>query len=168
MARLGKAVLGLKDIEVGSEQFDAAVRIKRNDPDRILTALEASPTITVTEKATRWEKRGTVAKAETYLQAMGLVVPIVRAPKDAGAQPVHDQAPAQISRQRWQATVWPVPVSSSRGSTSRQISAACRHRGWKRHAFGGFTGFGTSPVRMMRSRPVSGSGIGMAESRACV
>jgi hypothetical protein len=98
MARFGKAVFGLKDIEVGSEQFDAAVRIKGNDPDRIvrvfsstgvqdriLAALEASPTVTVTEKAALWEKRGTVEKAETYQQAMTLVVPIVRALKDAGA-----------------------------------------------------------------------------------
>jgi hypothetical protein len=98
MAKFGKAVFGLQDIEVGVEQFDAAVRIKGSDPDgirralsgtgvqdRILAALEASPTITVTEKAARWEKRGTVEKAETYQQAMSLVVPIVRALKDARA-----------------------------------------------------------------------------------
>jgi hypothetical protein len=98
MAKLGKAVFGLKDIEVGSEQFDKAVRIKGSDPeriarllsgsgiqDRILTALQASPTISVTSKAALWEKRGTVMKAETYQQAMELVVPIVRALKDARA-----------------------------------------------------------------------------------
>jgi hypothetical protein len=95
MARLGKAVFGIQDIQVGSEQFDAAVRVKGSDPerarrllthtgvqDRILAALEASPTVTVTENAARWEKRGTVEKAETYQQAMDLVVPIVRALKD--------------------------------------------------------------------------------------
>jgi hypothetical protein len=98
MARLGKAVFGLHDIEVGVEQFDAAVRIKGSDPDRIgrllsgtgvqdriLTALQAAPTITVNEKAAFWEKRGTAEKAETYQQAMELVVPIVRALKDARA-----------------------------------------------------------------------------------
>jgi hypothetical protein len=98
MAKFGKAVFGLKDIEVGSEQFDKAVRIKGSDPDRIarllagsgiqdriLTALQASPTISVTSKAALWEKRGTWLKAETYRQAMDLVVPIVRALKDAGA-----------------------------------------------------------------------------------
>jgi hypothetical protein len=98
MTRFGKAVFGLHDIEVGSEQFDAAVRIKGSDPerisrllsgtgvqDRILTALQASPTVTVTEKAALWEKRGTMEKAETYQQAMDLVVPIVRALKDARA-----------------------------------------------------------------------------------
>jgi hypothetical protein len=98
MARFGKAVFGLKDIEVGSEQFDKAVRIKGSDPeriarllagsgiqDRILTALQASPTISVTSKAALWEKRGTWVKAETYRQAMDLVAPIVRALKDARA-----------------------------------------------------------------------------------
>jgi len=98
MSRFGKTVLGLQDIEVGAEQFDAAVRVKGNDPDRIrrvlsgsgvqdriVTALEASPTITVTEKAALWEKRGTVETSETYRQAIDLVVPIVRALKDARA-----------------------------------------------------------------------------------
>jgi hypothetical protein len=98
MAKLGKAVFGLKDIEVGSEQFDKAVRIKGSDPeriarllsgsgiqDRILTALQASPTVSVGTKAAFWEKRGSVVKAETYQQAMELVVPIVRALKDARA-----------------------------------------------------------------------------------
>jgi hypothetical protein len=98
MAKFGKAVFGLKDIEVGSEQFDKAVRIKGSDPeriarllagsgiqDRILTALQASPTISVTSKAALWEKRGAWVKAETYRQAIDLVVPIVRALKDARA-----------------------------------------------------------------------------------
>jgi len=99
-ARLGKAVFGLQDIEVGVEQFDRAVRIKGSDPDRIrgvlsgtgvqdriVTALEASPTVMVTETAAHWEKRGTIEAAETYRQAMDLVVPIVRALKDARAFP---------------------------------------------------------------------------------
>jgi hypothetical protein len=98
MAKLGKAVFGLKDIEVGSEQFDKAVRIKGSDPDRIarllsgtgvqdriLTAVAASPTVSVGTRAAFWEKRGTVMKAETCRQAMELVVPIVRALKDAAA-----------------------------------------------------------------------------------
>lgn len=98
MARFGKAVFGLKDIEVGVEEFDKTVRIKGSDPDRIarllsgsgiqdriLTALQASPTISVTSKAALWEKRGTVTSTEAYRQAMDLVVPIVRALKDARA-----------------------------------------------------------------------------------
>ncbi len=98
LARFGKAVLGLADIEVGSEQFDKVVRIKGSDPDRIsrllsgsgiqdriLTALQASPTISVTSRAARWEKRGTVTDSEAYRLAMDLVVPIVRALKDARA-----------------------------------------------------------------------------------
>lgn len=100
MARLGKAVFGLHDIEVGVEPFDRAVRVKGSDPDRIrgvlsgtgvqdriCTALEASPTITVTEVAAFWEKRGMGESAETYRAAMDLVVPIVRALKDARAFP---------------------------------------------------------------------------------
>jgi hypothetical protein len=102
LARLGKGVFGLHDIEVGVEQFDAAARVKGSDPDRIrdllsgtgvqdriVTALEASPTLTITEKAALWEKRGTGEAAETYRLAMDLVVPIVRALKDAGAFPEH-------------------------------------------------------------------------------
>jgi hypothetical protein len=98
MARFGKAVFGLQDIEVGSEQFDKAVRIKGSDPDRIarllsgsgiqdriLTALQASPTISVTSKAVLWEKRGWGEKAEIYRQAIELVMPIVRAMKDTRA-----------------------------------------------------------------------------------
>jgi hypothetical protein len=98
MARFGKAVFGLQDIEVGSEQFDKAVRIKGSDPDRIarllsgsgiqdriMSALQASPTISVTSKAALWEKRGWGEKAEIYRQAIDLVVPIVRALKDARA-----------------------------------------------------------------------------------
>jgi hypothetical protein len=98
LARFGKAVFGLHDIEVGVEQFDRAVRIKGGDPDRIrgllsgsgvqdriLSALEASPTIIVNQRAAIWEKRGTMENAETYRQAMDLVVPIVRALKDARA-----------------------------------------------------------------------------------
>jgi len=98
MARFGKAVFGLKDIEVGVEEFDKTVRIKGSDPDRIarllsgsgiqdriMAALQASPTISVTSKAALWEKRGWEAKVEIYRQAMDLVVPIVRALKDARA-----------------------------------------------------------------------------------
>jgi hypothetical protein len=100
--RFGKALFGIQDIEVGIEQFDSAVRIKGSDPDRIrqvlssagvqdriLAALEAWPRIAVTETAAHWEKQGTVKDAESYRRAMDLVVPIVRALKDAGAFKEH-------------------------------------------------------------------------------
>ena len=104
LARLGKAVLGLEDIEVGSGQFDEEVRIRGIDragivsllahadvQERILAALRASRSITVTEKAAHWEKQGTVEETETYRRALDLVVPIVRALIDAGAFPDQDR-----------------------------------------------------------------------------
>jgi hypothetical protein len=96
LTRLGKAVFGIQDIEVGSDRFDAEVRIRTSDPERtrrlladagvqerILAALEASPTVIVTEKAVTWEKRGTVERAETYRTAIELVVPVVAAMRSA-------------------------------------------------------------------------------------
>ena len=45
---------------------------------------------------------------------------------------------------------------------------AIGQRGWKRQPVGGFSGLGTSPFRMMRSRLSVGSGIGMADISAWV
>ena len=53
--------------------------------DRILAALQASPTVIVTEKAVTWEKRGTVERAETYRSAIELVVPVVSALRNTDA-----------------------------------------------------------------------------------
>ena len=44
------------------------------------------------------------------------------------------------------------PLLSKRGRTSRQIAWARQQRGWKGQPDGGFTGLGTSPVKMMRLR----------------
>jgi hypothetical protein len=98
LTRLGKAVFGIQDIEVGSGRFDAEVRIRTGDPERarrlladagvqerILTALEASPTVIVTEKAVTWEKRGTGENAETYRTAIEHIVPVVVALRSADA-----------------------------------------------------------------------------------
>ncbi len=54
------------------------------------------------------------------------------------------------------------------GSTSLQIFWAFQHRVWNLQPVGGFTGLGTSPVRMIRLRvsSIAGSGIGTAESSA--
>lgn len=98
LTRFGKAVFGIQDIEVGSDRFDAGVRIQTSDPerarrlladagvqDRILTALQASPATIVTEKAVIWEKHGTVRAAETYQTAIEAVVPVVAALRSADA-----------------------------------------------------------------------------------
>lgn len=100
LARLGKSVFGMSDIEVGSERFDSEVRVRGSDPariagllahadvqDRILAALQASRLVTVTERAARWEKQGTPMKAEACREALDLVVPIARAIADSGLFP---------------------------------------------------------------------------------
>lgn len=98
LTRLGKAVFGIQDIEVGSDRFDAAVRIRTSDPDRarrlladagvqerILAALDTSATVIVTEKAVIWEKRGTMERSDTYRTAIELVVPVVAALRSVDA-----------------------------------------------------------------------------------
>jgi hypothetical protein len=100
LARMGKSVFGMSDIEVGSERFDSEVRVKGSDPDRIasllghadvqdriLAALQASRAVSITERAARWEKQGTPMKAEVYREALDLVVPIARAVTDSGIFP---------------------------------------------------------------------------------
>jgi hypothetical protein len=60
---------------------------------------------------------------------------------------------------------------SSSGGTIRAHAASRAgwwHRGWKTHPLGGLAGEGTSPVRTMRDLRRAGSGIGTAESSACV
>jgi hypothetical protein len=44
-----------------------------------------------------------------------------------------------------QATQWPGRFSSSGGISSRQLSTASGHLGWKTQPLGGFMGLGTSP-----------------------
>jgi hypothetical protein len=98
LTRFGKAVFGIQDIEVGSDRFDAGVRIRTSDPERarrlladagvqerILAALDTSATVIVTEKAVIWEKRATVENAETYRTAIEAVVPVVAALRSADA-----------------------------------------------------------------------------------
>jgi hypothetical protein len=100
LARMGKAVLGLTDIEIGAAAFDKDVRVRGSDParivsllahadvqDRILAALRASRAVTVTERAARWERQGAPMKAEAYREALDLVAPIARAISDSGLFP---------------------------------------------------------------------------------
>ncbi len=98
LTRFGKAVFAVQDIEIGSDRFDAGVRIRTSDAERarrlladagvqerILAALQASPTVIVTERAAIWEKRATVRNAETYRTAIEAIVPVVAALRNADA-----------------------------------------------------------------------------------
>ena len=68
----------------------------------------------------------------------------------------------------WQATKCPGRSSRNSGSSTEQFSWAMGQRGWKRQPVGGLRGLGTSPARVMRSRFLVGSGIGMADISAWV
>jgi hypothetical protein len=100
LARMGKSLFGLSDIEVGSQRFDEEVRVKGSDPDRvaallahadvqerILAALQASPLVSVTERAARWERQGTPTKVEVFRGALDLVVPVAAAISRSGVFP---------------------------------------------------------------------------------
>src|SRR5450830_1736909 len=69
-----------------------------------------------------------------------------------------------IWSQKWQATQWSGSTSLNSGSFTEHTSLAYRHLGWNRQPLGGFTGLGTSPVRITRCRlpSTSGSGTGTA------
>ena len=74
---------------------------------------------------------------------------------------------------KWQAERWPSSPSGrsiSSGSSTVQISWAFQQRVWKRQAFGGLAGLGTSPVSTICSRVLRsvGSGTGTADSSAWV
>jgi hypothetical protein len=98
LTRFGKAVFGIQDIEIGSDRLDAGVRIRTSDAERarrlladagvqerILAALQAFPTVIVTERAVIWEKRATVRNTETWRAAIEAVVPVVVALRSADA-----------------------------------------------------------------------------------
>ena len=76
---------------------------------------------------------------------------------------------------KWQATSCPVASGRRTGSCVTHSSGLPRRsrsqqRVWKRQPDGGLAGLGTSPVRMIRRRrpSMTGSGTGMADSRATV
>src|SRR3954469_11931917 len=77
---------------------------------------------------------------------------------------------AQLQRLKWQATGWPAATSTKGGSTSAQMLSARQQRVRNRHPLGGSVGVGGSPTRTIRarSRSISGSGIGAADSNAFV
>jgi len=98
LAKVGKVLLGIPDVEIGDAEFDRAVRINAADREavrrqladaqvrgRILTALQAWPGITLTDRAAVFEAQVSSLGAEQCRRVMDLVVPIVVALRDAGA-----------------------------------------------------------------------------------
>src|SRR5215216_2929469 len=69
---------------------------------------------------------------------------------------------------RWQATQWSGLTSRKAGSWWAQMSIATGQRGWKRQPFGGLSGLGTSPFRIVRCLFRRGFGTGMADISAWV
>src|SRR5262245_27140124 len=87
------------------------------------------------------------------------------APSDDGA----GSGVSSISSGKWQATNWPGRSSRICGSSSAQRSAARGQRVRNRPPDGGLSGEGTSPPTPGSSSGlVSGSGTGIAESKAAV
>jgi hypothetical protein len=95
--KIGKAVLGLEDIQAGDPQFDKEVRVRGSDSrgiaslledrgvrERILAALRASRAVTITEKGASWQQQGLVEDPQAYRDALGLLLPIVQALQAAG------------------------------------------------------------------------------------
>ena len=66
------------------------------------------------------------------------------------------------------ATWWPGATSRSSGSTCAHCSIAIGQRVLNRHPEGGLIGVGTSPCRMILLLFRLGSGMGIADNRACV
>src|SRR5260221_870415 len=85
---------------------------------------------------------------------------------EADLKDLVDAAFVQLESCRWHAAKCASPCNRSLGSSVRQRSKTYGQRVWKRQPLGGFTGLGTSPLRMMRWRAAPGSGTGTAESRA--
>ncbi len=66
-----------------------------------------------------------------------------------------------------QASCLPAEVSVG-GAFILHISLAFAHLGLKAHPFGGFSGDGSSPVRVIRFLRVAGLIVGVADSSAAV
>jgi len=69
---------------------------------------------------------------------------------------------------RIHATSCPGEISLNSGSICAHCSIAIGQRVRKRQPDGGLIGVGTSPCKVMRLRFCFGSGIGIADSNACV
>lgn len=90
--RLGKALFGLRDVEIGDEEFDRAVRIKAGDevaakamlgrPEAraaILGLLTLSRTAYATNSYVQWERQGVRFDESEIRSVIGSLVPVTRA-----------------------------------------------------------------------------------------
>lgn len=96
--RVGKALFGLKDVEVGDWDFDRAVRIKCSDPDAarelfsamaareaVKTLFEAFPYVWIGPEAVQWERIATKAAYEQVPAVLEAIRPVVAAFNSARA-----------------------------------------------------------------------------------
>lgn len=92
LTKLGETLFNLKDIQLGSPSFDAAVRIKGSDPDRvkallsptriqdaILQAMEKQPGITVQDDKVHFETSTTFRTAGDFPPVLDAVVTLAKA-----------------------------------------------------------------------------------------
>jgi len=90
--RLGKALFGLRDVEIGDEEFDRTVRIKAADEVAgkillgksesriaILDLLALSRTAFATASYVQWERQGVRFDASEMRTVIGKLVPVTRA-----------------------------------------------------------------------------------------
>jgi hypothetical protein len=92
LIRLGKALFGLRDLEVGDEAFDRAVRVKTDDaaaaravlanPDAraaILGMIALSTETIATSAYAQWERQGRCYDPSTIRPVIAALVPVTRA-----------------------------------------------------------------------------------------
>ncbi len=92
LTRLGKALFGLQDVEVGDEEFDRAVRIKAADEaaakvivgrsaearDAILGLLAVSKSAFATQSCAQWEGQGIRLDVSEMRSVIGALVRVAR------------------------------------------------------------------------------------------
>ncbi len=92
LVRLGKALFNLRDVEVGDEEFDRAVRIKAGDetaaklllgrPEAkaaILDLLALSKSAYATQSYAEWERQGVRFDVSEMRSVIGKLLPVARA-----------------------------------------------------------------------------------------
>jgi hypothetical protein len=92
LTKLGESLFNLKDIQVGSPTFDATVRIKGSDPekvksllsstriqDAILQAMEKYPSILVQDDRVRFELARTYRTTDEFRPIFDTVISVVKA-----------------------------------------------------------------------------------------
>ncbi|MBI5508389.1 MAG: hypothetical protein HY903_06535 [Deltaproteobacteria bacterium] len=94
LTRLGKALFGLSDVEIGDPEFDRAVRIKAKEADAgrakvllgstntraaILRMLAVSESAFATQTYAQWERQGRRFDVAEMRTVIGALVPVARA-----------------------------------------------------------------------------------------